>query len=66
MNGVELFPDRPVSSWGNAATDADSPGKSCDVAAQQGWYRNLHEHLLVSIFCKKYVIVKVMELLFSC
>uniref|UniRef100_A0A8C2T0Q7 Regulator of telomere elongation helicase 1 n=1 Tax=Coturnix japonica TaxID=93934 RepID=A0A8C2T0Q7_COTJA len=22
MNGVELFPDRPMSSWGNAATDA--------------------------------------------
>lgn len=26
MNGVELFPDRPMSSWGNATTDADVPG----------------------------------------
>lgn len=25
MNGVELFPDRPMSSWGNATTDADVP-----------------------------------------
>uniref|UniRef100_A0A5F8G6B0 Regulator of telomere elongation helicase 1 n=1 Tax=Monodelphis domestica TaxID=13616 RepID=A0A5F8G6B0_MONDO len=26
MQGVELFPDRPMSSWGNAATDGDTTG----------------------------------------
>ncbi|KAM6248742.1 regulator of telomere elongation helicase 1 isoform 2-T2 [Porphyrio hochstetteri] len=31
MNGVELFPDRPTSSWGNAATDADIPTYYTDV-----------------------------------
>lgn len=34
MNGVELFPERPMSSWGNAATDADIPSKYCDFYAQ--------------------------------
>uniref|UniRef100_A0A8C0G082 Regulator of telomere elongation helicase 1 n=1 Tax=Chelonoidis abingdonii TaxID=106734 RepID=A0A8C0G082_CHEAB len=28
MSGVELFPDRPMSSWGDAAKDAEIPGKS--------------------------------------
>uniref|UniRef100_A0A7M4EG31 Regulator of telomere elongation helicase 1 n=1 Tax=Crocodylus porosus TaxID=8502 RepID=A0A7M4EG31_CROPO len=31
MNGVELFPDRPMASWGNAATDADIPAYYTDV-----------------------------------
>ncbi|XP_059683041.1 regulator of telomere elongation helicase 1 [Gavia stellata] len=31
MNGVELFPERPVSSWGNAATDADIPTYYTDI-----------------------------------
>ncbi|XP_010212249.1 PREDICTED: regulator of telomere elongation helicase 1 isoform X2 [Tinamus guttatus] len=31
MNGVELFPDRPMSSWGNAAEDADIPAYYTDV-----------------------------------
>ncbi|KAF1397288.1 Regulator of telomere elongation helicase 1, partial [Spheniscus magellanicus] len=31
MNGVELFPERPMSSWGNAATDADIPTYYTDV-----------------------------------
>ncbi|NWR64713.1 RTEL1 helicase, partial [Bucorvus abyssinicus] len=31
MNGVELFPERPVSSWGSAATDADAPAYYTDV-----------------------------------
>ncbi|XP_010076902.1 PREDICTED: regulator of telomere elongation helicase 1-like, partial [Pterocles gutturalis] len=31
MNGVELFPDRPLSSWGNAATDGDVPTYYTDV-----------------------------------
>ncbi|XP_068769164.1 regulator of telomere elongation helicase 1 isoform X2 [Struthio camelus] len=31
MNGVELFPDRPMSSWGNAAVDADVPAYYTDV-----------------------------------
>ncbi|XP_065501564.1 regulator of telomere elongation helicase 1 [Caloenas nicobarica] len=31
MNGLELFPERPVSSWGNAATDADIPAYYTDI-----------------------------------
>ncbi|OXB67837.1 hypothetical protein ASZ78_005519 [Callipepla squamata] len=31
MNGVELFPDRPMSSWGNAATDGDIPTYYTDI-----------------------------------
>uniref|UniRef100_A0A8C3JC05 Regulator of telomere elongation helicase 1 n=1 Tax=Calidris pygmaea TaxID=425635 RepID=A0A8C3JC05_9CHAR len=31
MNGVELFPERPMSSWGNAATDADIPTYYTDI-----------------------------------
>uniref|UniRef100_A0A803YF05 Regulator of telomere elongation helicase 1 n=1 Tax=Meleagris gallopavo TaxID=9103 RepID=A0A803YF05_MELGA len=31
MNGVELFPDRPMSSWGNAATDGDIPAYYTDI-----------------------------------
>uniref|UniRef100_A0A8B9TBW6 Regulator of telomere elongation helicase 1 n=1 Tax=Anas platyrhynchos TaxID=8839 RepID=A0A8B9TBW6_ANAPL len=31
MNGVELFPDRPMSSWGNATTDADVPAYYTDI-----------------------------------
>ncbi|XP_009865860.1 PREDICTED: regulator of telomere elongation helicase 1, partial [Apaloderma vittatum] len=31
MNGVELFPERPMSSWGNAATDSDIPTYYTDV-----------------------------------
>ncbi|XP_015152087.2 regulator of telomere elongation helicase 1 isoform X3 [Gallus gallus] len=31
MNGVELFPDRPMSSWGNAATDGDIPTFYTDI-----------------------------------
>uniref|UniRef100_A0A8C9L7R5 Helicase ATP-binding domain-containing protein n=1 Tax=Pavo cristatus TaxID=9049 RepID=A0A8C9L7R5_PAVCR len=31
MNGVELFPDRPMSSWGNAATDGDVPTYYTDI-----------------------------------
>ncbi|NXX95865.1 RTEL1 helicase, partial [Centropus bengalensis] len=31
MNGAELFPDRPTSSWGNAATDGDIPAYYTDV-----------------------------------
>ncbi|KFP76950.1 Regulator of telomere elongation helicase 1, partial [Acanthisitta chloris] len=31
MNGVELFPERPMSSWGNAATDADVPTYYTDI-----------------------------------
>uniref|UniRef100_A0A8C3QTS5 Regulator of telomere elongation helicase 1 n=1 Tax=Cyanoderma ruficeps TaxID=181631 RepID=A0A8C3QTS5_9PASS len=31
MNGVELFPDRPVSSWGTAATDGDVPTYYTDI-----------------------------------
>ncbi|XP_037257973.1 regulator of telomere elongation helicase 1 isoform X1 [Falco rusticolus] len=31
MNGMELFPDRPMSSWGNAATDADIPTYYTDI-----------------------------------
>ncbi|XP_071671556.1 regulator of telomere elongation helicase 1 isoform X4 [Patagioenas fasciata] len=31
MNGLELFPERPMSSWGNAATDADIPAYYTDI-----------------------------------
>ncbi|NXW43810.1 RTEL1 helicase, partial [Nyctiprogne leucopyga] len=31
MSGVELFPERPMASWGNAATDADIPTYYTDV-----------------------------------
>ncbi|KAJ6655864.1 hypothetical protein lerEdw1_004634 [Lerista edwardsae] len=31
LNGAELFPDRPLSSWGNAATLADIPTYYTDV-----------------------------------
>ncbi|NXL36597.1 RTEL1 helicase, partial [Glaucidium brasilianum] len=31
MNGVELFPERPVSSWGSVATDADIPTYYTDI-----------------------------------
>ncbi|XP_069727600.1 regulator of telomere elongation helicase 1 isoform X2 [Phaenicophaeus curvirostris] len=31
MNGVELFPERPMSSWGNATTDADIPAYYSDI-----------------------------------
>uniref|UniRef100_A0A8C8R767 Regulator of telomere elongation helicase 1 n=1 Tax=Pelusios castaneus TaxID=367368 RepID=A0A8C8R767_9SAUR len=31
MNGVELFPDRPMSSWGLAANDAEIPAYYTDV-----------------------------------
>uniref|UniRef100_A0A8C8B6D0 Regulator of telomere elongation helicase 1 n=1 Tax=Otus sunia TaxID=257818 RepID=A0A8C8B6D0_9STRI len=31
MNGVELFPERPMSSWGSAATDADIPTYYTDI-----------------------------------
>ncbi|XP_015502633.1 regulator of telomere elongation helicase 1 isoform X1 [Parus major] len=31
MNGVELFPDRPLSSWGTAATDGDVPTYYTDI-----------------------------------
>ncbi|XP_053100665.1 regulator of telomere elongation helicase 1 isoform X2 [Hemicordylus capensis] len=31
LKGAELFPDRPVSSWGNAATLADVPAYYTDV-----------------------------------
>ncbi|XP_025057486.1 regulator of telomere elongation helicase 1 isoform X3 [Alligator sinensis] len=31
MDGVELFPDRPMASWGSAATDADIPAYYTDV-----------------------------------
>ncbi|KFQ39065.1 Regulator of telomere elongation helicase 1, partial [Mesitornis unicolor] len=31
MGGVELFPERPMSSWGSAATDADIPTYYTDV-----------------------------------
>nr|XP_021139479.1 regulator of telomere elongation helicase 1 [Columba livia] len=31
MNGMELFPERPMSSWGNAATDADIPAYYTDI-----------------------------------
>ncbi|XP_049672320.1 regulator of telomere elongation helicase 1 isoform X3 [Accipiter gentilis] len=31
MNGVELFPETPMSSWGNAATDADIPTYYTDI-----------------------------------
>uniref|UniRef100_A0A8C9U4G9 Regulator of telomere elongation helicase 1 n=1 Tax=Scleropages formosus TaxID=113540 RepID=A0A8C9U4G9_SCLFO len=27
MGGAELFPDRPMSSWGTSATDGDTPSK---------------------------------------
>ncbi|XP_061864757.1 regulator of telomere elongation helicase 1 isoform X2 [Colius striatus] len=31
MNGVELFPERPMASWGTAATDADIPTYYTDI-----------------------------------
>ncbi|NXE88663.1 RTEL1 helicase, partial [Menura novaehollandiae] len=31
MNGVELFPDRSMSSWGTAATDGDVPTYYTDI-----------------------------------
>ncbi|NXF81634.1 RTEL1 helicase, partial [Sclerurus mexicanus] len=31
MNGLELFPDRPMSSWGTAATDGDIPTYYTDI-----------------------------------
>uniref|UniRef100_A0A8C5TY42 Regulator of telomere elongation helicase 1 n=1 Tax=Malurus cyaneus samueli TaxID=2593467 RepID=A0A8C5TY42_9PASS len=31
MKGLELFPDRPVSSWGAAATDGDVPTYYSDI-----------------------------------
>nr|XP_032622388.1 regulator of telomere elongation helicase 1 isoform X7 [Chelonoidis abingdonii] len=31
MSGVELFPDRPMSSWGDAAKDAEIPAYYTDV-----------------------------------
>ncbi|NXU85851.1 RTEL1 helicase, partial [Xiphorhynchus elegans] len=31
MNGLELFPDRPLSSWGTAATDGDIPTYYTDI-----------------------------------
>lgn len=65
MNGVELFPDRPMSSWGNAATDADVPSTYFDFYAQGEWCRNVSERLLLSIAPRKYGIIKAMEALFS-
>ncbi|XP_069035422.1 regulator of telomere elongation helicase 1 isoform X3 [Lepisosteus oculatus] len=31
MGGVELFPDRPLSSWGSSATDGDTPAYYTDI-----------------------------------
>lgn len=31
MGGAELFPDRPVSSWGTSATDGDTPTYYTDI-----------------------------------
>uniref|UniRef100_A0A672Q0N5 Regulator of telomere elongation helicase 1 n=1 Tax=Sinocyclocheilus grahami TaxID=75366 RepID=A0A672Q0N5_SINGR len=31
MGGAELFPDRPMSSWGTAATDGDTPTYYTDI-----------------------------------
>ncbi|KAJ8369653.1 hypothetical protein SKAU_G00096810 [Synaphobranchus kaupii] len=31
MGGAELFPDRPLSSWGSAATDGDTPTYYTDI-----------------------------------
>ncbi|KAJ8390129.1 hypothetical protein AAFF_G00110030 [Aldrovandia affinis] len=31
MGGAELFPDRPLSSWGTAATDGDTPKYYTDI-----------------------------------
>ncbi|XP_030646953.1 regulator of telomere elongation helicase 1 [Chanos chanos] len=31
MGGVELFPDRPLSSWGTSATDGDTPAYYTDM-----------------------------------
>uniref|UniRef100_A0A8B9HHP4 Regulator of telomere elongation helicase 1 n=1 Tax=Astyanax mexicanus TaxID=7994 RepID=A0A8B9HHP4_ASTMX len=31
MGGAELFPDRPMSSWGTAATDGDVPAYYTDI-----------------------------------
>ncbi|XP_036388440.1 regulator of telomere elongation helicase 1 isoform X1 [Megalops cyprinoides] len=31
MGGAELFPDRPLSSWGTAATDGDTPAYYTDI-----------------------------------
>ncbi|XP_043351971.1 regulator of telomere elongation helicase 1 isoform X18 [Dermochelys coriacea] len=31
MNGVELFPDRPMSSWGDAGKDAEIPAYYTDI-----------------------------------
>ncbi|NWT03471.1 RTEL1 helicase, partial [Mionectes macconnelli] len=31
MRGVELFPNRPLSSWGSAATDSDGPTYYTDI-----------------------------------
>ncbi|XP_074144969.1 regulator of telomere elongation helicase 1 isoform X3 [Sminthopsis crassicaudata] len=31
MQGVELFPDRPMSSWGNSATDGDTTAYYTDI-----------------------------------
>uniref|UniRef100_A0A3B3SL80 Regulator of telomere elongation helicase 1 n=1 Tax=Paramormyrops kingsleyae TaxID=1676925 RepID=A0A3B3SL80_9TELE len=31
MGGAELFPDRPMSSWGTSATDGDTPAYYTDI-----------------------------------
>ncbi|MBN3310348.1 RTEL1 helicase, partial [Amia calva] len=31
MGGAELFPDRPLSSWGTSATDGDTPAYYTDI-----------------------------------
>ncbi|XP_006132510.2 regulator of telomere elongation helicase 1 isoform X1 [Pelodiscus sinensis] len=31
MNGVELFPDRPISSWGDSVKDAEIPAYYTDI-----------------------------------
>lgn len=34
MGGAELFPDRPMSSWGTAATDGDAPSSVLHLLLQ--------------------------------
>lgn len=42
MGGTELFPDRPMSSWGTAATDGETPGIIIYTAFENQTFNYLH------------------------
>jgi len=45
MGGAELFPDRPMSSWGTAATDGDTPSSVLHLS-KSAHHTHTHTHTL--------------------